>query len=1130
MKRKISILLVIVMLASLINVLVPNNISEASTATNIALSSKGATISSNYPTHTDWIGAGDLENMIDGQYDNFGLTDYTTTSETTPVWLEIQFDEIYSVSEIALFSSSLGGFPSGFQLEAYSINGWEVMGTWENLEIPEAHGQKYSFGFNAVDCSAIRMTTTKNRQVGTEGYGVVLSEFEVYGTEATIQEPQISGDNIALSSKGATVSSNYPTHADWVGAGDLENMIDGKFDNFGLTDYTTATENTPVTLTIQYDKTYSVSGIRLYSSSLGGFPEGINLEVYAQDGWQAVGAWEALGIPEGHGQEYAFGFDAIDCSAIRLTTTKNRQVGTEGYGIVLSEFEVYGETATSTVPMPPATGGDGGNTGGGNTDGGNTGGGNTDGGNTGGGNTDGGNTGTGGSGTSSNANKIALTASGVKISSNYPTHAEWIGAGDLEKMIDGNYDNFGLTDYTTAKETTPIELAVQFDKAYKLSEICLYSSSLGGFPGGIKLEAYTSNGWKTVGIWNDLQVPEAHGQKYSFKFSAVDCSTIRLTTTKNRQVGTEGYGLVLAELEVYGETATSTVPMPPVTGGDGGNSGAGGSGTSSNANKIALTASGVKISSNYPTHAEWIGAGDLEKMIDGNYDNFGLTDYTTAKETTPIELAVQFDKAYKLSEICLYSSSLGGFPGGIKLEAYTSNGWKTVGIWNDLQVPEAHGQKYSFKFSAVDCSTIRLTTTKNRQVGTEGYGLVLAELEVYGQAASSTVAFPTIGHSASQMGNTSAGGFTYNAEKNLALYVPVTAHSNYEMLDMGPEKLTDGDLYSLYSCDLSQASKDTPEWVEVNLLKNYAIDTVVLYARDFGWGFPTDFTISVFYDDEWIEVVNKTGYSVANTAGVTEHVFKFPATIGNQIRIEGTNFQLADGEYGLQLMEVAVYGETVTGNYILPNNNIISAGTNITTSSTLEDYNFFAIYLKDGDTTTGYSSQQHSTADNEEWIELDFGRAMSMGALRLKPAWGGNGFPVDFNVQLLVDGKWITALTVEDYKKPIDEAWQEFLFDQLYEASKLRITVTELGEDFGQYCVKLNEIEVYPYATDYEDNGAVEVVNSEKPTYNAAEKVSTQLDIPIGLIVLGATLIVMAITGGVFAYIVTIKKMKRYMK
>ena len=204
----------------------------------------------------------------------------------------------------------------------------------------------------------------------------------------------------------------------------------------------------------------------------------------------------------------------------------------------------------------------------------------------------------------------------------------------------------------------------------------------------------------------------------------------------------------------------------------------------------------------------------------------------------------------------------------------------------------------------------------------------------------------------------------------------------------------------------------------------------------------------------------------------------------------------------------------------------MTLGTALTASTTLEDFNFFKEYLTDGNTATGYSSKQHMTPDNEEWIEMDFKRSMSMGALRLKPAWGGNGFPVDFNVQVLVNGKWITALTVEDYEKPINEAWQEFEFNKLYEATKLRITVTQLGEDFGQYCLKLNEIEVYPYVTNSEDLGAVEVVNSERSVFNSAGEVTRKLDIPQGVLIAGIALIVLAIAGVSVAYIQMGRKLK----
>ena len=1059
---------------------------------NIALATNGTDVSTSHVN--EWgedVGLG-MANLIDGQKETgaFGITAAETDLRNTEMYIQLDFDDTYRISSVSLYSVADGGFPVDFTISINTTNGWKTVVTREDYAVSAT---KHTFEFEAVDGTAVRLTATEHGEANGGVYGIYLDEFEVYGIPFSALT-----ENIALASNGITAVTSHVNSdmADY----SVDKLIDGRSDNtdyFFMSAADAGYQNTQMQVTLNFDKTYGINQIRLYEQHLGGFPKDFTLSAYTGDGWKVVASetdYQSLGQEGWH----EFTFDVTECSAVRLSTTENGQfTGGSEYGVILGEFEVYGTEVTTVIPAPPVD--DEQNP-------------------------------------PAESTNIGLASNGTTVSTSH-VNAEMSELGfGVDKLIDGlsaNTDHFFMSAASPDYKDTEMQVTLKFDGTYQIDKIRLYELHLGGFPTDFTISAYTVDGWKILKSVTDYQAFGSEGW-HEFVFDAVDCSAVRLSTTENGQfTGGAEYGLILGEFEVYGITADTVVPTPPAE------DDAEKEETQPDTEKnVALSSNGTKA---YSSHAdEWgesVGFG-IANVNDGAVgDTFFFTSGDANTENTQMRVSLNFKQAYKVNKIRLYAVADGGFPVDFTLSAYTASGWKTVVTERGYKATTGW---QTFEFDAVDCSAVRLTSTKNGITSNHQYCIYLGEFEAYGVKATTAVPAAPIDKlddvTGSATGSTpgsgagnetgNASGFTYNADKNLALYVPATANSDYAIWGMGPDKMTDGDLYSFFSCDLLKSSKDVPEWVEVNLLKNYAIDTVVLYARNYGYGFPIDFTISVFYDGKWTEVVRKTGYSSPFAEGVTEHVFKFPATIGNQIRVEATNCQLADGEYGLQLNEVVVYGEAVSGDYVLPNSNIVTIGTEVTASTTLEDFNFYTEYLTDGNTATGYSSDQHMSPDNVEWIELDFKRSMSMGALRLKPAWGGNGFPVDFNVQVLVNDEWITALTVEDYEEPIDEAWQEFVFDKLYEASKLRITVTKLGEDFGQYCLKLNEIEVYPYATQNEDLGAVEVVNSKRSTYNSAEELTTKFDIPYVVLIAGLLLIVLAITSGIIAYIRVSKKTK----
>lgn len=149
----------------------------------------------------------------------------------------------------------------------------------------------------------------------------------------------------------------------------------------------------------------------------------------------------------------------------------------------------------------------------------------------------------------------------------------------------------------------------------------------------------------------------------------------------------------------------------------------------------------------------------------------------------------------------------------------------------------------------------------------------------------------------------------------------------------------------------------------------------------------------------------------------------------------------------------------------------------------------------------------------------------------MKPAWAGNGFPVDFEISVFKDNDWCIVYSVTDYKKPVDEAIQLFNFETV-KTSRFKITVTKMNSEGGTYSVKLAEIMAYPFANGEEfDVHAVENVTSK--TYEDAllvedSEIETNADSIIEIvwlcIIVGAVFVVVSVVGVVFILIWLNKK------
>ncbi len=187
-----------------------------------------------------------------------------------------------------------------------------------------------------------------------------------------------------------------------------------------------------------------------------------------------------------------------------------------------------------------------------------------------------------------------------------------------------------------------------------------------------------------------------------------------------------------------------------------------------------------------------------------------------------------------------------GFPVDFTISIWNEGKWKTVVQRTGYTTPaEPTGEV--FNFDATPGSRIRITTTKMSTDANGAYYVQLSEIEATGAFLKE---LKPVAVDTSATGSSLGKEAELDVANDLALYMPATASTDLAMYQAGADKLTDGDIWTHYSSDEGLTQPGVEEWVEVNLLDNYAINKVVLYSREYGWGFPKDFTISVYYNNE----------------------------------------------------------------------------------------------------------------------------------------------------------------------------------------------------------------------------------------------------------------------------------------
>ena len=985
------------------------------------------------------------------------------------------FDKTYKVNELIINKAD---FPKAFEVSVWNGSAWQ--------KVANKNAADFSTGgvyltFDAVDCRAIRITGEQIPALDAQTNEIVIHGVD---TKAFVNVPE----PMANAAYKATVEMECP---DWAAAtlGSAQ-LVDGSVTNFTTTAYALDAA-TSKTIMVTFANAYEISKVNLYPrlsgenyKADGGFP--VAFKVLAWDGevWKEVKSVTQATTFSGKYPMLSLPLDTAQlCNAIKIevSTLGASDNKNQPYVLQLAELEVLGQKSDKTLGKP-----DGGD----------------------------------------EPDEYTGVNAALKGTVDMKVADFAKDSFPAENLVDGTA-KFTTTEYATKAETEESATVIFKDGAYTIDKIVLSPRIQGGkvygFPEDFKVSVWDGSKWIEVASKTDCT---SDGKNLELNITATLCNAVKIDVTK--MGGSDNvwkpYTFQLAEFEAWGQKSTAVLAKPPIEKDeekpevqDGTNAALGGT----------VTMNVPKWATSFP------GAKLVDGIIKGN-NNFATTEYVTNEAEKESVIVAFKDGAYEIKNIKLYPRTKdgaynGGFPVDFQISVW--NGTKWVEVTKKTGVVQNTADPVSLDITPIVCNALKIDVTKLGKSENAGkYTLQLAEIQAFGEKSSQELAAAPTSASTTETGD--GAKVTIDNNRNLALNRPVKASSDLAQYNAPAIKVNDGVLYSYWASDDRKFVKGEAQWVEINLLNNYSIHTVILGARQQALGFPIDFKIEVFYDGNWIDAYHLKGFEADQKAGYTAYEFKFPAVIGNKIRVSSDNFRKVGASNSMVLSEVAVYGDPVSGNYVLPNENMITSGVAITATTSMEDYDYYIKHLVDGNLATGWSCVPQTTDDSVQTIEVDMKGDVQLSEIQLKPSWGGHGFPVDFVISVLENGKWVDVYEAKDYEKPEDEAIQRFQFETK-KVSKFRITVTKMDEEAGLYVWKMNEIMAYPSHTGDEfDPHRVEEVTSTR-NLAAAEVITRSEDtdnqlvnVQLWKIIVGGILFLVAVGGCVTLLIVLRKKNK----
>lgn len=267
--------------------------------------------------------------------------------------------------------------------------------------------------------------------------------------------------------------------------------------------------------------------------------------------------------------------------------------------------------------------------------------------------------------------------------------------------------------------------------------------------------------------------------------------------------------------------------------------------------------------------------------------------------------------------------------------------------------------------------------------------------------------------------------------------------------------LTDNNLSTSWSSQLYSDATHT-EWVDYRFNTVSQINFVKLETRFYATqnralGFPVNFRVLAL--DTGAVLAAYTSYATPNTnAAVT---LSFSASTVAGVRIEATQLGTEDNNsYVFQIAEVSAGNDTGDSD----------PGSSGAVSVSSEPYaGFSKSNLTDGNTSTSWSSQLYSTANQTEFVEYRFSAVTRVNFVKLETRFFASqnralGFPVDFRIIALDTGAVLRTFT--NFPTP-NSAQPIILSFAGTNIAGVRIEATKLGtEDNNSHVFQLSELSV----------------------------------------------------------------------
>lgn len=616
-----------------------------------------------------------------------------------------------------------------------------------------------------------------------------------------------------------------------------------------------------------------------------------------------------------------------------------------------------------------------------------------------------------------------------------------------EKLVDGDRSTSIYTSSGSKNADTEKDIYITFDKAYTIEEVQIYPYVNGGivdgFPKDFSVSLWDGSRWLEVAAKTDYNVA---AEGITINFAAGDYRALRFCATKLGTTKEGSYALRLAEIEVYGRNSSSIISEPFV-----------------NLDNIAHKDNGTLAEADCPS---WSSAARINDGDVSSNSVFSTSGYDSDKVEKDIYLT--FDQTYAVKEIRLYpyvnNGKIDSFPKDFSISLW--NGRKWVDVETETNCSMTAEDTYTTSFIPMDCRSVRIHITRlGVQTGENEnrYALRMSEIEVYGVASSNNINAPFEGKSNIAL---KANGTIAEAE------CPGWAQSS-----MGPEKMIDGDRntsnYTSSGCE-----EITEKDIYLVFDQTYAVNEIKLYpyVRDGKVdGFPKSFTVSLWNGTSWVEVADRTNYSLKEEA----LTFQFTAGDYRALRLHTTQNgeKTESAGYALRLSEIEVYGVVSLKEIDLPAVWIEASNLARKAEAQAEcpDWakpSMGPEKLIDGDRTSSiYTSFSSAEENTEKDIYLTLKNISKVNEIKLYPYVSNGvyvgGFPKDFTVSLWNGGEWIQIASETDYRAS-SKPYRIDLPNGQFHILRLWVHATKLdkGSSSDNPALRLSEIEVYGVETE----------------------------------------------------------------